>query len=181
MSSGRVWTAAVYKLGGRRNIPYWESLCADAPPHARITVGNKSLASAQQSHTASDRHNGWTTERPQTDSLVDIDVNDICLTTTVLDNSVSHQLFSSGYGFRSWILSHRIWKKDYIYSRRIICNYSDFASWNRSFCWWTNTFFLRIRTSNSKGWPFGLPLSLQYSWRYSLRYYLFFIVVKRLF
>lgn len=93
MSAGRVCTAAVYKLGGRITIPHWESICADAPPHARITVGNKSHASAQQSQTASDRHNGWTTERPQTDSLVDIDVNDICLTTTALDNSVSHQLF----------------------------------------------------------------------------------------
>lgn len=181
MSSGRVWVAAVYKLGGRRAILYWESLCADAPPHARITVGNKSLASAQQSQTASDRHNGWTTERPQTDSLVDIDVNDICLTTTALDNSVSHQLFCSGYGFRSRSLSHRIWKKDYIYSRRIVRNRSDYASWNRSFWWWTKTFFLRIRTSNSKGWPFGLPLSSQYSWRHSLRYYLFCFVAKRLF
>lgn len=143
MSAGRVCAVALYKPGGRRNIYHWELLCADAPPHARITVGNKSLASAQQSQTASDRHNGWTTERPQTDSLVDIDVNDICLTSTALDNSVSHQLFFffSGYGFRSWILSCRIWKKDYIYSRRIIHNYCDFASWNRSFCWWTNSFF----------------------------------------
>lgn len=132
---------SLYKLGGRRNIYHWELLCADAPPHARITVGNKSLASAQQSQRASDRHNGWTTERPQTDSLVDIDVNDICLTSTALDNSVSHQLFFSGYGFRSWILSYRIWKTDYIYSRRIICNHSGFASWNRSFYWWTNTGF----------------------------------------
>lgn len=93
MSAGRVCVVALYKPGGRRNIYHWELLCADAPPHARITVGNKSLASAQQSQTASDRHNGWTTERPQTDSLVDIDVNDTCLTSTALDNSVSHQLF----------------------------------------------------------------------------------------
>lgn len=104
VSAGRV--CKVYKLGGRRNTHHWESLCADASPHARIAVGNKSLASVQQSQTASDRHNGWTTERPQTDSLVDIDVNDFCLTSTALqDNSVSRQLFFSGYGFRSWILS----------------------------------------------------------------------------
>lgn len=67
-------------------------LCADAPPHARITVGNQRLAAAQHPQSASERHHGWTTEGPQTDSLVDIDVNDFCLTSTALDNPVSHQL-----------------------------------------------------------------------------------------
>lgn len=68
--------------GGTCGILHWESLCADAHPHARITVGNTGLASAQHSQTTSDRHDGWATERPQTDSLVDIDVTDTCLTPT---------------------------------------------------------------------------------------------------
>lgn len=72
----------VYKLGGTSSILHWESLCADAPPHARITVGKTSLTSSQQTQTTSNRHDGWATQRPQNDSLVDIDVTDICLTSS---------------------------------------------------------------------------------------------------
>lgn len=71
---------AVYNRGGTSTILHWESLGADAPPHARITVRTASLASAQPIPT-SDRHDGWATQRPQNDSLVDIDVTDICLTS----------------------------------------------------------------------------------------------------
>lgn len=88
-----------YKTRGEtRDILYWDPRCADAPPHARITVGNTSAH--QQSHTASGRHDGWATERPQTDSLVDIDVTDISLNALQpLDNSVFPPTSPSGYGF----------------------------------------------------------------------------------
>lgn len=43
------------------DAPHWEPPCADAPSHALITVGNTSPASAQQSQTPADRHDGWAT------------------------------------------------------------------------------------------------------------------------
>lgn len=105
-----------YKTRGEtRDILYWDPRCADAPPHARITVGNTSAH--QQSHTASGRHDGWATERPQTDSLVDIDVTDISLNALQpLDNSVFPPNFTFwlrflGAGSRPY----RIWKKDLCY------------------------------------------------------------------
>lgn len=92
-----------YKTRGEtRDILYWDPRCADAPPHARITVGNTSAH--QQSHTASGRHDGWATERPQTDSLVDIDVTDISLNALQpLDNSVFPQLHLLVTVSWSWI------------------------------------------------------------------------------
>lgn len=92
-----------YKTRGEtRDILYWDPRCADAPPHARITVGNTSAH--QQSHTASGRHDGWATERPQTDSLVDIDVTDISVNALQpLDNSVFPQLHLLVTVSWSWI------------------------------------------------------------------------------
>lgn len=51
----------------------------------------------------------------------------------------SFQTSPSGYGLWSWISSHRIRKKDYIYCDHFVCRQSVFfviATWNKSVWFW---------------------------------------------